>query len=126
MENYFNMNLAYSLLLNVIFIYLLKQTYIYITKDIDFKETSTFGNTLYIMFPYQIGVFLFFNTLYPFLYYNDFKSLRKYRSNELDWPWKENPERFKKTIKSQIWIYLRNYFLITLAFFYLFDKIMPF
>lgn len=48
---------------------------------------------------------LFYQLLYTLVYVLEPKFLDKYKANELEWPWKQNPKAFKKNI----WKYILNH-----------------
>lgn len=43
--------------------------------------------------------FIFPLALFSFLYYYDFESLRKYKANKAEWPWKVNKKKFIEDTK---------------------------
>ena len=52
--------------------------------------------------------FLFPLTLFSILYYLDLESLRKYRANDAEWPWKVNKKKFIKDTKHHLKVYFFN------------------
>jgi hypothetical protein len=62
-----------------------------------------------------------YQLFYVALYYFEPKWAMKYKINDMEWPWKTNPKRFKKTIFKQILVHVRNIsvFLINSSLIYL-------
>ena len=58
--------------------------------------------------PITFIVFIWSNAAYTFLYYFEIPFFEKYKVNNLEWPWKENPEKWKKGLKKLIFVHLLN------------------
>ena len=56
--------------------------------------------------------FLVVIAIYMPIYLYDPKFLRRYRVNNIDWPWNKDKAQWKKLKSSLLWIYFRNYLLI--------------
>ena len=62
------------------------------------------------LIPFSLSGIVLLNCFYVTLYYFEIPFFEKYKVNDLEWPWKSNPEHFNKIIYGAIYTYLFNYF----------------
>ena len=65
------------------------------------------------------------NLFYGILYFNEFEYFEKMKSNNLEWPWKENSKFFKKHLVDLIFTYLLNNGVIFPLCFIIFFTLFP-
>ena len=81
----------------------------YIYTSIITEEDSYLQLNLKFIFPLNIVAAILVNAYYTSLYYFELPFIEQYKVNGLQWPWKENPERFNKLIRGAIKTYIINF-----------------
>jgi sterol desaturase/sphingolipid hydroxylase (fatty acid hydroxylase superfamily) len=69
-------------------------------------------------------VYFGYNGFYCFLYYNEIPFFDKYKVQNIVWPWKSNPEAFKKQLWRSAYVLGTNKFIIAPLLFYIGDHKM--
>ena len=87
--------------------YLFKQFYHVFSDNIPAEQLKSVFPTFC-----QALAFITVLALYIPIYLYDPKFLRRFKVNNIDWPWNKDKKQWKKLKSSLIWIYFRNYILL--------------